>query len=80
MKIAINLWKEYISYIVQEYKNDLNKMELDISESEQIVTLDQVRKIFDEANRDTCYHITEVDYFYFFFFKFMLSQSNLFII
>ncbi|RIA88649.1 hypothetical protein C1645_826059 [Glomus cerebriforme] len=56
--LSINLWKEYTSYMVQEYKNGLNKMELDINESECIVTLDQVRKIFDEANRETCYYIT----------------------
>jgi hypothetical protein len=37
-------------------------MELDVDESECIVTLDQVRKIFDEANRETCYYITEVKY------------------
>lgn len=50
--------------MTQEYKNDLNKMELDSSESDCIVTLDQVRQIFDEANRETCYYITEVNYFY----------------
>ncbi|GET53286.1 RNA-binding protein Prp24 [Rhizophagus irregularis DAOM 181602=DAOM 197198] len=56
--LSINLWKEYVSYIVQEYKNGLNEMELE-NESECTITLDQVRKIFDEANRETCYYITE---------------------
>ncbi len=36
-------------------------MQLDKNESDCIVTLDQVRKIFEEANRETCYHITEVN-------------------
>lgn len=60
--LAINLWKEYVSYIVQEYKNGLNEMELE-NEFECTITLDQVRKIFDEANRETCYYITKVSHF-----------------
>ncbi|GES81199.1 pre-mRNA splicing factor [Rhizophagus clarus] len=59
--LSINLWKGYTSYIVQEYKsylNEMNETELE-NESECTITLDQVRKIFDEAIRETCYYITE---------------------
>jgi hypothetical protein len=84
--IAINLWKEYTSYVVQEYKNGLNEMdEMDLeNESEYTITLDQVRKIFDEANRETCYYTTEVNYFYkdlishrTFTYSFYLEPSNM---
>ncbi|CAG8634584.1 14937_t:CDS:10 [Funneliformis caledonium] len=57
--LSINLWKDYTSYVVQEYKSGLNEMQVDKDESDCVVTLDQVRKIFEEANREICYYITE---------------------
>ncbi|KAF0501356.1 pre-mrna splicing factor 24 [Gigaspora margarita] len=51
--LSIKLWKEYINYIIQEYKNFLEEMDETGDNSGEVATLEQVRSVFTEAIKKT---------------------------
>nr|CAG8479902.1 14210_t:CDS:10 [Entrophospora candida] len=55
--LSINIWKKYADFMVQEY-NDSEELMEECSEN-SFITLDQVRKVFDQAIREINYFITQ---------------------
>ncbi|CAG8586062.1 26639_t:CDS:10, partial [Racocetra persica] len=51
--LSIELWKEYINYVIQEYKSSLEEMDETGDNSGEVVTLDQIRLVFAEAIKKT---------------------------
>ncbi|CAG8631563.1 10248_t:CDS:10, partial [Dentiscutata heterogama] len=51
--LSIKLWKEYINYMIQEYKSFLEEMDETGDNSGEVVTLEQIRSVFTEAIKKT---------------------------
>ncbi|KAG0211431.1 Splicing factor [Mortierella sp. GBA30] len=52
--LSINIWKSYVAYATQEYMESK-----DLSESETVVSMSDMRKIFKEADKFTGHHIPQ---------------------
>ncbi|CAG8594482.1 10615_t:CDS:10 [Cetraspora pellucida] len=51
--LSIETWKEYINYMIQEYKGSLEEMDESGDNSGEVVSLDQIRSVFTEAIKKT---------------------------
>ncbi|CAG8565150.1 6256_t:CDS:10, partial [Acaulospora colombiana] len=56
--LSINIWSAYSNYVLNEYKSSLDQMN-GVDERASLITIEYVRKVFEEACKETGYVITE---------------------